>query len=269
MTGCCTSTSTSSWPRSRCCGARSSPAAPWWSGATATPPGRARSWPRRRTRPARSGCAPGCRSARRPAGAPTRCSSRRTGRPTTRRRRGSWRRSGRSRWWSRCGGGTRPSSGPHRRPRGARPSRAGSGCSAETGLSCAVGIGETRLQAKTATGFAKPGGVARLTRRDVDRDDGRAPRHRRCGASATRTARRLADAGIRTVVELARADHHELATPVRPGDRPAPAGAGPGRRRRPRSSTSRTWPALHGGDLHTRPHRRAEIADRSSGWRPR
>ena len=42
----------------------------------------------------------------------------------------------------------------------------------ETRLSCAVGIGETRLQAKTATGFAKPGGVARLTRRDLDRDDG-------------------------------------------------------------------------------------------------
>ena len=35
---------------------------------------------------------------------------------------------------------------------------------AVTGLSCAVGIGETRLQAKTATGFAKPGGIARLTR---------------------------------------------------------------------------------------------------------
>src|ERR1700710_2709886 len=34
---------------------------------------------------------------------------------------------------------------------------------ATTGLSCAVGIGETRLTAKTATGFAKPGGVARLT----------------------------------------------------------------------------------------------------------
>jgi uncharacterized protein (DUF111 family) len=29
-----------------------------------------------------------------------------------------------------------------------------------TGLRCAVGIGETKLQAKTATGFAKPGGIA-------------------------------------------------------------------------------------------------------------
>src|SRR6476659_9310033 len=38
----------------------------------------------------------------------------------------------------------------------------------DTGLTCAVGIGETRLQAKTATGFAKqgpagPGRIARLT----------------------------------------------------------------------------------------------------------
>ena len=37
---------------------------------------------------------------------------------------------------------------------------------ATTGLSCAVGIGDTRLLAKTATGWAKPGGVARLTRRE-------------------------------------------------------------------------------------------------------
>ena len=35
----------------------------------------------------------------------------------------------------------------------------------QTGLTCAVGIGETKLQAKTATGFAKPGGIATLTQR--------------------------------------------------------------------------------------------------------
>ena len=48
------------------------------------------------------------------------------------------------------------------------PRRSPTACSAAvraaTQLSCAVGIGETKLQAKTATGFAKPGGVARLTR---------------------------------------------------------------------------------------------------------
>ena len=37
--------------------------------------------------------------------------------------------------------------------------------SAKTQLRCSVGIGQTKLQAKTATGFAKPGGVACLTRR--------------------------------------------------------------------------------------------------------
>ena len=53
-----------------------------------------------------------------------------------------------------------------RRSRGASPASCKRRLLAETGLSCAVGIGETKLQAKTATGFAKPGGVARLTRRE-------------------------------------------------------------------------------------------------------
>jgi DNA polymerase IV len=81
---------------------------------------------------------------------------------------------------------------------------------AETGLSCAVGIGETRLQAKTATGFAKPGGVALLTRRAWIETMGDKPVTAIWGIGA-RTAHRLAEGGIRTVVELARADHHELA----------------------------------------------------------
>lgn len=33
-----------------------------------------------------------------------------------------------------------------------------------TRLHCAIGIGETKLQAKTATKFAKPGGIVRITR---------------------------------------------------------------------------------------------------------
>lgn len=52
---------------------------------------------------------------------------------------------------------------------------------ARTGLSCAAGIGETRLLAKTATGFAKPGGVARLVRRDrelLHADEDQQDRHR-------------------------------------------------------------------------------------------
>lgn len=81
---------------------------------------------------------------------------------------------------------------------------------AETGLSCAVGIGETRLQAKTATGFAKPGGVARLTRRAWIETMGPRPVTAIWGIGE-RTANRLGDLGIHTVLDLAKADHHELA----------------------------------------------------------
>jgi DNA polymerase-4 len=80
----------------------------------------------------------------------------------------------------------------------------------ETGLSCAVGIGETRLQAKTATGFAKPGGIARLTRRAWIETMGHRPVTAIWGIGE-RTAARLADAGVNTVSDLARADHHDLA----------------------------------------------------------
>ena len=79
-----------------------------------------------------------------------------------------------------------------------------------TRLTCAVGIGETKLQAKTATGFAKPGGVAMLTRASWIETMGDRPVTAVWGIG-DRTARRLADAGVHTVVELARADHAELA----------------------------------------------------------
>ena len=81
---------------------------------------------------------------------------------------------------------------------------------AETGLTCAVGIGETKLQAKTATGFAKPGGVARLTRQEWIGTMGDRPVTALWGIGG-RTASRLADSGIHTVVELAKADHRQLA----------------------------------------------------------
>ena len=81
---------------------------------------------------------------------------------------------------------------------------------AETGLSSAVGIGRTRLQAKTATGFAKPGGIALLTRDSWMTTMGDRPVTDLWGIG-DRTARRLTDAGITTVAELARADHQDLA----------------------------------------------------------
>ena len=81
---------------------------------------------------------------------------------------------------------------------------------AETGLTCAVGIGETRLQAKTATGFAKPGGIARLTRATWLSTMGDMPVTALWGIGE-RTAARLAEVGIRTVTELAHTDHNDLA----------------------------------------------------------
>ena len=80
----------------------------------------------------------------------------------------------------------------------------------ETGLHCAVGIGETRLQAKTATGFAKPGGIRRLTGSTWMATMGAEPVTAIWGIG-NRTAARLQALGIRTVAELAASDHRELA----------------------------------------------------------
>ena len=81
---------------------------------------------------------------------------------------------------------------------------------AATRLRCAVGIGETKLQAKTATGFAKPGGVARLTRDTWLPVMGAEPVTAINGIGP-RTAASLGELGITAVAELAAADHHELA----------------------------------------------------------
>jgi DNA polymerase-4 len=80
----------------------------------------------------------------------------------------------------------------------------------ETDLSCAVGIGETKLQAKTATGFAKPGGVARLTGRTWLPTMGAQPVTAINGIGH-RTQLRLAELGIITVGQLAASDHRRLA----------------------------------------------------------
>jgi DNA polymerase-4 len=81
---------------------------------------------------------------------------------------------------------------------------------AQTGLTCAVGIGETKLQAKTATGFAKPGGIATLTQQTWLDTMGDRPVTALWGIGG-RMAAHLAELGIHTVRELATSDHHELA----------------------------------------------------------
>ena len=79
-----------------------------------------------------------------------------------------------------------------------------------TRLSCSVGIGDNKLRAKTATQFAKPGGVHRLTAREWSDVMGERPTKALWGIG-NKTARRLADAGITTVRELASADDADLA----------------------------------------------------------
>jgi DNA polymerase-4 len=80
---------------------------------------------------------------------------------------------------------------------------------AATGLHCSVGIGDTTTRAKIATDFGKPRGTYVLTRDNWmavmgDRDT------RALWGVGPRVAGRLAALGIRTVVDLARADADAL-----------------------------------------------------------
>jgi len=79
-----------------------------------------------------------------------------------------------------------------------------------TQLTCAVGIGQSRLMAKTATGWAKPGGIARLERREWLERMGDEPVTALWGIGS-RIAARLAELDVRTVRELAFADTEALA----------------------------------------------------------
>jgi DNA polymerase-4 len=84
-----------------------------------------------------------------------------------------------------------------------------------TGLSCAVGIGESRLLAKTAVRAAKPGGIARLTRREWAVGWGPRPVTEVWGIGS-RIAARLAGCGVHTIDDLARADPEVLAAEFGP-----------------------------------------------------
>lgn len=90
---------------------------------------------------------------------------------------------------------------------------------AATGLDCSVGIGENKLQAKIATGFGKPAGVARLTSATWFTELGGRPPDVIWGIGAKTTAR-LAALGITTVSELAAADPRRLAAEFGPATGP-------------------------------------------------
>ncbi len=80
---------------------------------------------------------------------------------------------------------------------------------AATRLHCTVGIGDTTVRAKVATGFGKPRGVFRLTRDTWLEVMGERPTRDLWGVGP-RVSARLDGHGIRTVAELARADPEVL-----------------------------------------------------------
>ncbi len=74
----------------------------------------------------------------------------------------------------------------------------------ELDLSCSVGIGDTKVRAKLATGFAKPAGIHRLTAETWIDVMGHRPTEALWGVGQ-RTATSLAGRGVHTVAELANA----------------------------------------------------------------
>jgi DNA polymerase-4 len=81
---------------------------------------------------------------------------------------------------------------------------------AATDLDCSVGIGDNKLQAKIATGFAKPAGIARLTTGTWFEVLGDRPPDAIWGIGA-KTVAKLAALNITTVRQLAAADMASLA----------------------------------------------------------
>ncbi|RKR30501.1 DNA polymerase-4 [Arthrobacter oryzae] len=80
---------------------------------------------------------------------------------------------------------------------------------ARTRLHCSVGIGDTLVRAKVATGFGKPAGVFRLTAGNWLNVMGGRPTKELWGIG-TKVSARLAKLGINTVAALAAADPQDL-----------------------------------------------------------
>ena len=78
-----------------------------------------------------------------------------------------------------------------------------------TALHCSVGIGDTLVRAKVATGFGKPRGVFRLTAENWLEVMGARPTIELWGVGS-KISKRLAGLGILTVAELAAADESDL-----------------------------------------------------------
>ena len=88
-----------------------------------------------------------------------------------------------------------------------------------TELWCSIGIGDNKLRAKLATGFAKPAGVYTLTRENWDPVMDGLPTEALWGIGK-KTSRKLRNLGIRTVNDLARAEESRLAQTFGPNTGP-------------------------------------------------
>lgn len=84
-----------------------------------------------------------------------------------------------------------------------------------TRLHSSIGIGDNKLRAKLATGFAKPAGVYRLTAENWYEVMAHRPTDALWGIGR-RTARKLAELGLITVEQLAAADQQQLAERLGP-----------------------------------------------------
>jgi DNA polymerase IV len=124
------------------------------------------------------------------------------------------------------------------------------------GLSCSIGIGDTKLRAKLATGFAKPAGIARLDRHNWMPVMAGRPTDALWGIGR-RTAAKLAAHEIGTVGQLAAADSAALAEWFGPTIGPwlrqlALGGGGGAVRSEPRPARSRSHVITFPRDLTDR-----------------
>ena len=85
----------------------------------------------------------------------------------------------------------------------------------QTRLHCSIGIGPTKVMAKTATGFGKPQGIYTITADTWYDTMGHRPTDALWGVGS-KTAAKLRELGIRTVSELALADAEPLVARLGP-----------------------------------------------------
>ena len=244
--GCCTSTSTSSSPPSRCCAGPSWPGGRWSSAGAAT----------RRERGVVATASYEARAFGVGSGTPLRVAARRLpgrgvppGRQAGLRRRerrgdgGAPLLPGRRRG---AGVGRGVPRGGDRRSRRRWRGRSRRRCATRPRLECSVGIGDNKLQAKIATSFGKPQGDRAADQRRLGRGHGGPADHRAVGDRCEdRAAPRRAWASGPSP-ELAAADARRARRRDRPDDR-ARGSAAWAAASTPRRSTPTPWvPRAHG-----------------------